>query len=512
MNPKPRRSILSDTGGGRERAVSIALFPLLGMVGGCGLFGAGGNQAKGPRVLPTPLGAAAPVAEERAVLKSLSPPSRPMAIVGATLLVGDGRQINKGTLILEGGRISYIGPSSSASLPKGARVIRAKGRFVTPGLIDTHSHMGVYAVPSVAAHADGNEMTDPATPYVFSEHAFWPQDPSIDNALAGGVTTIQVLPGSGNVIGGRSTTLKLRPRREARAMRFPGSPFGLKMACGENPKRVYGTKGRQPMSRMGNVFKLRQAFLSAKEYMDKRKRYEIKYKAWTEKLEKAKSDPRAKAPGDEPQAPARSLGAETLAGVLAGETLVHIHCYRADEMLLMLSLAEELGFKISSFHHATEAYKIADVLAERGVSASVWADWWGFKMEAYDAVEANAAILELAGGQPVIHSDSPIGIQRLNQEASKALYAGIRLGLKIDSAKAITWITRNPAVALGIEKETGTLEEGKMGDVVVWNRDPLSIYASADLVIIDGVVVHDRGAARRSKSDFDVGSAVEVLR
>lgn len=462
-------------------------------------------------MIPEAIGHPAPQVEEKAVLGAAPVAPGVTAVVGGTLLLGTGKRIPDGTLVLRDGLIAAVGARAEVEVPEGARVVDAQGRFVTPGLIDTHSHMGVYASPGVAAHADGNEMTDPTTAYVFAEHAFWPQDPALDDAIAGGVTTVQILPGSGNVIGGRSTVLKLRPRREARAMRFPGAPFGLKMACGENPKRVYGSKGRQPMSRMGSAYKLRQAFLQAKAYADKVRRYEQKRVAWAQRLERAKADPAADGPGDEPVAPPRDLGAETLAAVMAGEIRVHIHCYRADEMLLMLALADELGYTVASFHHATEAYKIADVLAARGVSASIWSDWWGFKLEAYDAVEENAALIQVAGGQPIIHSDSPIGVQRLNQDAAKALHAGRRLGLNVTEDQAITWMTRNPAVALGIDDRTGTLEEGKMADIVIWDRLPLSIYARADVVMVDGVVVHDRSKPRETKSDFDVGTSVEVL-
>lgn len=470
------------------------------------------QDVREPREIPESFGNPAEIAEEKAVLPPQGSPEGALVITGGTVLLGTGERLQDGAVVIEKGRIAAVGPTSEVKVPEGAQVVSARGRFVTPGLIDTHSHMGVYAEPGVAANADGNEMTDPTTPYVFSEHAFWPQDPAIDDAIAGGVTTIQVLPGSGNVIGGRSTVLKLLPRREARAMRFPGAPFGLKMACGENPKRVYGGRGQQPMSRMGSIFRLRKAFLQAKAYADKVRRYQAKHQKWEKKLARAKADRSADVPKDEPAAPSRDLGKETLAAVMAGEIKVHIHCYRADEMLLMLALGDELGFEVSSFHHATEAYKIADVLAARGVSASIWADWWGFKLEAYDAVEENASILQLAGGRPIIHSDSPIGIQRLNQEAAKALHAGRRLGLEVSDDVAITWITRNPAIALGIDAQTGTLEPGKMGDVVVWNKDPLSIYAQADLVVVDGTVVHDRARPRETKSDFDVGSSVEVLR
>jgi imidazolonepropionase-like amidohydrolase len=391
-------------------------------------------------------------------------------------------------------------------------VIEARGKFVTPGVIDTHSHMGVYASPSVFATADGNEMTDPTTPYVFSEHAFWPQDPAIEWAVAGGVTTAQILPGSGNVIGGRAVTVKLKPHLEARAMRIPGAPNGLKMACGENPKRVYGTTNRAPMSRMGSVAKLRQAFIKAQEYRQNMKAFHAEWDAWKKKYDDAKAHPDGTDdPGKEPRPPDRDLGMETLADVLDGKIKVHIHCYRADEMLLMIELSKELGFQISSFHHAVEAYKIAPVLAKEGIAASVLSDWWGFKLEAWDGVEENAAILQAAGGSPIIHSDSSIGIQRLNQDAAKALGSGRRAGLKISDDDAITWFTRNPARALGILDRTGTLEAGKMADVVIWDRSPLSIYASAQQVFIDGEMVFDKTTARKTWSDFNVGSEIEEV-
>lgn len=461
--------------------------------------------------LPAVRGEPTPVTSVDAIAPLKSEPEA-VAIVGATLLLGTGERIEDGTLLLRDGKIEAVGPKSGVTVPDGVAVVDARGRFVTPGLIDTHSHMGVYAQPEVAAHADGNEMTDPTTPYVFSEHAFWPQDPSIDDAVEGGITTIQVLPGSGNVIGGRATVLKLKPSLEARAMRFEQARQGLKMACGENPKRVYGGKGQQPMSRMGNIYRLRSAFMRAREYDDAWERYREDHARWQERLTRAQEDDEAAHPGNEPKPPARDLGLETLVGAIQGRIGVHVHCYRADEMLQMLELGKELGFQVASFHHATEAYKIADVLAREGVAASVWADWWGFKLEAYDAVEENAAMLAAAGGRPIIHSDDPIGIQRLNQEAAKALAAGQRMGLELDADDAITWLTRNPAIALGVEALTGTLEAGKMADVVVWDQDPLSIYARTELVFIDGARVFDRSRPRTTGSDFDVGSEVEVLR
>ncbi len=194
---------------------------------------------------------------------------------------------------------------------------------------------------------------------------------------------------------------------------------------------------------------------------------------------------------------------------MAGKIKLHIHCYRADEMLLLISLSKELGFKIASFHHAVEAYKIADVLAREGIGASMWADWWGFKLEAYDAVEANAAMVAAAGGIAIMHSDSPILIQRLNQEAAKALHEGQRLGLKLSEDDALEWVTLNPAKVLGIDQMTGSLAKGKMADAVIWDHNPLSIYARAEKVFIDGALVFDRSAPSKAWSDFETGTEME---
>jgi imidazolonepropionase-like amidohydrolase len=469
-------------------------------------------QKKKPPVLLPVLGDRSPRAEEKAV--TLDPPKNgeAVAIVGATLLLGNGSRIENGTIVLDKGKIALVGAADKVKAPANAKVIEGRGKFVTPGVIDTHSHMGVYASPSIFATADGNEMTDPTTAYVFSEHALWPQDPAIEWAVAGGVTMAQILPGSGNVIGGRAVTIKLRHATEARAMRVPGAPNGLKMACGENPKRVYGTTNRQPMSRMGSIAKMRQMFIKAQEYRHAQRGYRAEWDAWKKKYDEAKTKKEdADDPGKEPRAIDRDLGLETLADVLDGKIRVHIHCYRADEMLLMIALSKELGFQIASFHHAVEAYKIAPTLAKENIAASVWSDWWGFKLEAWDSVEENAAILQAAGASAIIHSDSAIGIQRLNQDAAKALAAGRRAGLKISDDEAIAWFTRNPARALGVLDKTGTLEAGKMADVVIWDRSPLSVYAAAQQVFIDGELVFDKTTARKTWSDFNVGSEIEEV-
>jgi imidazolonepropionase-like amidohydrolase len=422
-----------------------------------------------------------------------------LTLVGATVMTAAGQIYEPGWLILEDGRIQALG-EGEPDQTVGA-VVDLEGRFVTPGLIDTHSHMGVYPSPQASAHGDGNEASSPVTAGVWAEHSFWPQDPKLETAVAGGVTTIQVLPGSANLIGGRGVTLHMVPAVGSRAMRFPGAPDGLKMACGENPKRVYG-KGGAPSTRMGNLRGQRQAFAEAQAFLDDWQAYEDKHAEWSDSQD-----------GDEPQPPARDLKLETLAGAIQGEILVHVHCYRADDMLSILQLGEEYGFEVRSFHHALEAYKIADVLAEQPVAVSTWADWWGFKMEAYDGVPYNLAMTEAAGGRPVVHSDSSVDVQRLNQEAAKGLRYGRESGLEISDDAALRWITWNPAWALGIHEEVGSLERGKRADLVVWSGHPFSVYSHAEQVYVDGVLRYDRDRPPETPwSDFELGQDLEVLR
>jgi imidazolonepropionase-like amidohydrolase len=424
--------------------------------------------------------AAAPVAQAAPAAIAVT------ALVGATVFTSDARGTiyPRGTVVLAGGRILAVGDASTP-VPKGATVIDVGGRFVTPGLIDAHSHLGVYASPEVEANADGNEATSPVTAEVSAEHGFWPQDPGLPRAAAAGVTALLVLPGSANLIGGRGFAIKNHPGRSAAAVRFPGAPPVLKMACGENPKRVYGKKSG-PATRMGNIAHVRAAFLQAADYLRK-------WDAWNKK---------GKDRGELP--PARDLKLETLGEVLRGRMLVQNHCYRADEMLLMMDVAQEMGFRIRTFHHALEAYKIADVLARKGVAVATWADWWGFKLEAFDGVPENLAQVHGAGGRAIVHSDSPLGIQRLNVGAAQGLAAGRAAGLALSEADALRWITINPAWALGVEQQTGSLETGKMADVVVWSQHPLSIYARAERVFVDGQLVFDRAEGMRP-SDFELG-------
>jgi imidazolonepropionase-like amidohydrolase len=409
-------------------------------------------------------------------------PSKPTLIRGATVLTGTDKEF-VGDVLMQNGKIAAVGKNLTA--PAGAIVVSGKGKFVTPGVIDIHSHLGVYPSPSNEATQDGNEATKPATPEVRAENSVWPQDPGFDRALAGGVTTLQILPGSANLIGGRSAILKNVPAVSTQAMKFPGAPYGLKMACGENPKRVYGNKGG-PSTMMGNVFGYRDQYLKASEYRDKWRGY------WKG--------------GSKGDAPGRDIGLETLALVLDGKITIQMHCYRGDQMATMLDVAKEFGFKISAFHHAAEAYKVADLLKKNGVCAAMWADWWGFKMEAYDGIPENIAMVDRAGACALIHSDDQYGIQRLNQEVAKAMAAGRRMGYNITRAHAVSWMTTNPARALHILDKTGTLEPKKDADVVLWDHDPFSVYAHAEKVFVDGALLYDRDNPKMSaRSDFELG-------
>jgi imidazolonepropionase-like amidohydrolase len=412
-------------------------------------------------------------------------PGVPTAIRGATIFDGEGGRIDGGTIVLADGAIQAIGGPELA-VPDGALVVDGRGKFVTPGIIDVHSHLGDYPSPGTESHSDGNEATSPARPEVWAEHSVWPQDPGFSRALMnGGVTSLQILPGSANLFGGRSVTLKNVPARTTQGMKFPGAPYGLKMACGENPKRVYGSKGNMPQTRMGNIALTRQTFIKAQAY----KRKWDKYQA---------------SGGDMPE---RDLAMDTLKDVLAGKILVHNHCYRADEMATMIDLSKEFGYKITAFHHAVEAYKVADLLAANGTCAAMWADWYGFKMEAYDGIQENIPFVHNAGGCAIVHSDDANGIQRLNQEAAKALADGQRAGVPgLTEAVAWVWLSANPAKALGIFDRTGSLKPGKMADVVLWNADPFSIYARPERVWIDGALMYDANDPnRRPVSDFELG-------
>ena len=460
-----------------SRFRSTARVFLLALMLGPGLVACASGSAAAPATsaAPAPDSSAAMTGADGPLFEDPFPstyqvPSAPtVAITGGTVLTAAGPAIQGGTVVLQDGKVLAVG--ADIPVPAGAEVVDATGKWVTPGLIDSHSHLGVYPSPGVSSLSDGNEATNPNTAQVWAEHSIWPHDPGFGHAIAGGVTAMQLLPGSANLFGGRGVTVKPVAARTYQAMKFPDAPHGLKMACGENPKRFYQARG--PATRMGNVAGYRAAWIRAETYLER-------WQDWRD----GGSDPDSR--------PTRDLQLESLAGVLAGEILVHNHCYRADEMATMIDIAGEFGYSIASFHHGVEAYKVRDLLLDNDICGSLWSDWWGFKLEAFDGILENIALVHEAGACAIVHSDDPHGIQRLNQEAAKAMTAGIRRGMSLTREDAISWITLNPARALGIDDRVGSLEPGKNGDVVVWSGDPFSVYTKAELVFIDGALIYDR--------------------
>jgi imidazolonepropionase-like amidohydrolase len=460
------------------------------------LAAAGLSCATGQSQIPGPGGPAAsgPTTAAAAPVRTWPQP-KPVVLRHATVMPASGPAIEDGAISFAEGKIVAVGRNGEVATPPGAEEVDLKGRFVTPGIIDVHSHLGVYSSPDSWAAMEGNEATAPVTAEVSAEHGFWPQDPGLRRAAAGGITSLLVLPGSANLIGGRGIPIKLHFGRSAREMRFPGAPDVLKMACGENPRRTYGRERKvNPSTRMGNAAGYRQAFSKARDYRNK----------WEHWRQKNRRDPKDAGPP-----PERDLQLETLAEVLEGKILVQNHCYRADEMAVMLGIAEEFGYQIRAFHHALEAYKVRDLLAARKVGIATWADWWGFKLEAWDGIPENAALLSAAGGRPTIHSDSEIGIQRLNQETGKALARARESGIPVAEEEALRWITLNAAWVMGVEEKTGSLQPGKMADIAIWDRHPFSAFARAQRVYADGVITYDIEKGPALPSDYEVGAGVD---
>lgn len=416
-------------------------------------------------------------------------PNQDTLFTNATVLTGTGQRLNETDVLVVNGKVAKVGQDLNE---QNVTVIDLQGKWLTPGIIDVHSHLGVYPSPKVESHSDGNEMTAPNTSEVWAEHSIWPQDPGFQTARAGGITSLQILPGSANLFGGRGVTLRNVPSHTMQGMKFADAPYGLKMACGENPKRVYGSRKILPSTRMGNVAGYRSAWLAATEYKRDWEKYEKDYAA-----------------GKNPQAPKRDLELDTLMGVLDGEILIHNHCYKAEEMAVMIDLSKEFNYHAGTFHHGVEAYKIADLLAENGNCAAMWPDWWGFKMEAYDMVEENVAIVDAVKNScAVVHSDSATTIQRLNQEAAKVMYRANENGFNLKEEDAIKWITHNAAKSLGVSDSVGSITQGKQADIVVWSSNPFSIYAHAEQVYIDGAKVFDKFDEQyQAQSDFLLGQA-----
>ena len=386
-----------------------------------------------------------------------------LAIVGGTVLTMAGETIENGTVVVRDGRIAAVG--RRVRPPRDAHVIEAGGRYVTPGIIDAHSH--------IATAGGVNEGSLAVTAMVRIEDVVDPTDMGIYRALAGGVTTINVLHGSANPIGGQNQVLKLRWGQDADGLRFEGAPPGIKFALGENPKRSrsFGPGPRRyPATRMGVLDVIRQAFTDAAEYRTATERHR-----------------EAEAAGERSRPPARDLKLEALVEILEGDRLVHAHSYRADEILQLLRLAEELGFRIATLQHVLEGYRVADEIAAHGAGASTFSDWWAYKVEAFEAIPHNAALMTDRGVLVSINSDDAEEMRHLNHEAAKAVKWG---GLSDEQALAL--VTINPAKQLQIDDRVGSIEVGKDADLVVYDGHPLSSYAVVQTTLVDGKIYFDR--------------------
>lgn len=439
--------------------ISLSALGLLAATAGAGA------QAKQPATkAPATKAPARPVA----AASKAKPVAPPMLIKNATVMT-----VTKGTLqntdvLLVNGKIAQIGKNIAA--PAGATIVDATGKYVMPGIIDPHSHTMVDAI---------NEGSLSVTSMVRIQDVLNPTDVTIYRALAGGVTTINILHGSANTIGGQNATVKLKYGMTTDDMMFPGAPPGIKFALGENVtqknRNSLPTPGqpprRYPTSRMGQEEVLRDAFTRARDYKATWDDYKAKV---------AKGDKLA-------VAPRRDLELEPLVEVMEGKRLVHAHSYRADEMLMLLNLADEFGFKIKTLQHGLEGYKIASEIEKHGAGLSTFADSWSYKIEAYDAIPYNVAILMKHGVVATINSDSDERMRRLNIDAAKLMKYG---GLTED--EALRTITYNGAIQLGVENKVGSIEVGKDADIGIWNANPLSVYANVDKTIIDGRVFFDR--------------------
>jgi len=384
-----------------------------------------------------------------------------VVIKNATVMTVTHGNITNGSIYIKDGKIAAVGENVNA--PPGVTVIDAGGKYLTPGIVDSHSH--------IALDDDVNEATSPITPHMMMKDAFDYQDKAIYRALAGGVTTSLLLHGSANMIGGQAVVIKHKFGDSRDALLFPNAPRSIKFASGENPKRVYGSRGQLPSTRMGNFAVQRQALVEAQDYMREWDSYDAKVKR-----------------GDKDATPPkRDLKLEALADVLRGKIMVQIHIYRADEMLTEIAMAKEFGYKIRAFHHALEAYKVADQVAANDIAIATFADWWGYKQEAWDAIPWNAVMCMRKGVRVAIKSDSGDYTRRLNQEAAKA----IRYGGATEE-EALKMITLNPAWIIGVDDRVGSIDVGKDADLVIWDGYPLSTTGVPEKVLIDGDVYFDR--------------------
>src|SRR5271163_1856023 len=422
----------------RSFATTIAVAGLLGFVAAPGVVRAGGADAK----------------------------SNVTLIKNATILTITHGNIEHGSILIRDGKIAEVG--SDIKAPDGATVIDASGEFILPGIIDCHSH--------IAVSGDVNEGGAAVTSMVNIGDVLNSEDPAIYYDLAGGVTVANVLHGSANPIGGQTIVIKLRWGKPSSELPFEGALPGIKFALGENPKRSGftpppGIPPRYPATRLGVEEVIRQAFIEATEYK----------KQWDDYNSR-------KATGEQGLvAPRRNEQLEPLVEVMEGKRYVHSHCYRADEILMLMRVAKEFGFKVRTFQHVLEGYKVADEIAASGAGGSTFSDWWGYKVEAYDAIPYNAALMTERGVVVSINSDDAEEARQLNQEAAKSMKYG---GMSANDA--LKMITINPAIQLGIDKRVGSIEVGKDADLVIYNHDPLSVYAVAQKTLIDGQVYFDR--------------------
>src|SRR5215468_2751961 len=393
--------------------------------------------------------------------QSNPPASHAVVIKNAVVMTVTHGNLKNGSVYIKDGKIAAVGATVEA--PASATVIDAGGKYLTPGIIDSHSHL--------ALDDDVNEATSPVTPQMMMQDAFDYQDKAIYRALAGGVTTSLLLHGSANMIGGQAVVIKHKYGASRDAMLFPGAPPSMKFASGENPKRVYGGKNQLPSTRMGNFAVQREALVQAQDYM----------RSWDD------YDAKVKRGDKDATAPKHDLKLEALADVLRGNLMVQIHCYRADEFLTEMAMAKEFGYHIRAFHHALEAYKVSQKLAAENIGIATFADWWGYKQEAWDAIPWNAVMAMRKGVRVAIKSDSDDFARRLNQEAAKTMHYG-----GATEEEALKMITINAAWIVGVDDKVGSIEVGKDADLVLWDGYPLSSSAVPNKVWIDGDVYFDR--------------------
>ena len=406
-------------------------------------------------------------AKEKAAAAAMDAAPSAILIRNATILTVSHGTIEKGDILIKDGKIAAIG--SNLKAPEGAQVIDASGQFVSPGIIDCHSH--------IAIDGDVNEGSVSVSSMVNIADVLDSDDISIYRDLAGGVTTANILHGSANPIGGQTVVIKLRWGQPASKLPFEGALPGIKFALGENPKRsnytVPGAPVRYPATRMGVEETIRSAFTEARDYK----------KTWDDFNKRDAAGEKNLIP------PRRNLKLDPLVEVLEGKRYVHAHCYREDEILMLLRVAREFGFHVQTLQHVLEGYKVADEIAAAGTGASTFSDWWGYKVEAYEAIPYNAALMTRRGVVVSINSDDAAEATHLNQEAAKSIAYG---GLTHD--EALKLVTLNPAIQLGIDKRVGSIDVGKDADLAIYNRDPLSAYAIVEKTLIDGRVYFDRTA------------------